>query len=123
GAAAAQPADRLAVDPFLLLRPGPVPGVHHGAARTITPQSTTGGHRLCWAAIGSPGHSRMASRLSRAGGFSAAGPAANAWSRLVVTRLAKLVARRFMPNVRSPLQQATHRMVPAANTPAPPRWV
>ncbi len=41
--------------------------------------------RLCWAAMGSPAHSFIASRLSRAGYFAAAGPSAKATSRFVVT--------------------------------------
>ena len=45
----------------------------------------TGGQRSCWAAIGSPGYSRIASRLSRAGYLPAAGPSAKAWKTLAVT--------------------------------------
>src|SRR5260221_26170 len=100
----------------------PAPGIALPSGRAPS-QRWIGGHRSCWAAIGSPAHSCIASRLSWAGYLAAAGPSAKARSRLVVTRLVKAAARRFRPNRRSPLQHATQRIVPAANTPAPPPWV
>src|SRR5215472_169498 len=60
-----------------------------GAACAPAPYSTTGGHRLCPAVIGSPGHSFKALRLSLAGYLAAAGPSAKACSTFFVTVLVK----------------------------------
>ncbi len=65
----------------------------------------------------------MASRLSRAGWASAAGPSAKARSTFVVTRWTKLDVLAAMPCGRSPKIASTQRMVPALKTPAPPAWV
>src|SRR5689334_4436002 len=85
--------------------------------------SRIGGHRFCWAAIGSPGHSCMASRLSVAGWLAAAGPPAKPSSRLAVVRVVNAAVRRFRPKRCTPPKEATQRIVPELNTPAPPRWV
>jgi len=79
-------------------------------------------HRSCWAAMGSPGHSFIASRLSCAGYDPAAGPSAKARSTLAVTRLVKRPQAAVMPKSFCPQKDSTQRMVPALKTPAPPRW-
>jgi hypothetical protein len=73
--------------------------------------------------MGSPEYSRMASRLSRAGWASAAGPSAKARSTFAVTCRTKLDVIPEMPCGRSPKIASTQRMVPALKTPAPPACV
>src|SRR5262252_741668 len=92
-------------------------GVDQAAA-----QSTTGGHRLWWAAIGSPAHSCIAARLSCAGCLAAAEPSAKARSRFVVTFRVKSLVCRSRPNRNGPPNEGTQRIVPVLNTPAPPWW-
>src|SRR5215831_15593644 len=94
-------------------------GVEPPAAAAARSQSTTGGHRLYCAAIGSPGHSCMASRLSYAGYFAAAGPSAKPCSRLAVVCLVKAAVPPFRPKWWTPPNDATQRIVPELNTPAP----
>jgi hypothetical protein len=78
-----------------------------------------GGQRLCSEAIGSPAHSSIASRLSCAGYFAAAGPSAKACRTLAVTFRVKWPTRRFRPYLYQPPKDATQNMVPVLNTPAP----
>ena len=79
-----------------------------------------GGQRLCPAEIGSPGHSRIASRLSCAGYFAAAGPSANARRTLAVTRRVNAPHDLVIPQSYSGgPNDSTHRIVPALKTPAP----
>ena len=83
-----------------------------------------GGQRLCWEAIGSPAHSSMASRLSCAGYFAAAGPSAKARRTLAVTRRVNAPQALLIPQWYSGgPNDSTQRIVPALNTPAPLRWV
>src|SRR5690348_15005682 len=63
----------------------------------LAAHKVTGGHRSCLAMIGSPAHSCMAARLSRAGCLTAAGPSANARRTLAVTRLVKCPHCRVIP--------------------------